>query len=306
MLFRYEGRHFKRFARTGRLESASEGSMLCEIFHENSKITPLSSPAARAEVALAARAAAKMPAPRHPRKVHSFGEAVALPDTWPPEGALERAIAARRSAHAFSGEAVTRTELGRLLRYSYGTTDAVRGSRAVASAGALYPLEVYAVAWNVEGLEPAVYHYDPPSHRLDVVERGDFLPALSRCLWLDGIDAGKAALAVVITAFFVRSTIRYRERGYRMVLMEAGEVAHGLGVLATAMGLASCAVAGFIDNDLSRLLGADGFAEAALLPLIVGRGVPEADAPDAPGETDRAARAAATPAATSGTTTKGG
>jgi SagB-type dehydrogenase family enzyme len=286
MLLRYEGRHFKRFARTGRLATAGEGSLLCEIFHENSKITPLTAPAARAEVALAARAAALLPVARTPRKVHSLADAVELPDGGPPAGALEQAIAARRSARTFSGEAVTRGELGRLLRYSYGNT---LGRRAVASAGALYPLELYAVAWRVEGLEPAVYHYDPPAHRLDVVRRGEVLPDLARCLWLDGIDVESAALALVITAFFVRSTMRYRERGYRMVLLEAGEVAQSLALLATAMGLAGCAVGGFLDDDLSRLVGADGLAEAALLPMIFGRRAAEAR------ETDRAAGPAGSP-----------
>src|SRR5437763_12607870 len=142
MLLRYEGRHFKRFARTGRFASASEGSMLCEIYHENSKISPLAAPAARAEVALAARAAAMLPAARSPRKVHSLADAVELPDTGPPDGSLEQAIAARRSARTFSGEAITQRELGRLLRYSYGITAPALGYRAVASAGALYPLEL--------------------------------------------------------------------------------------------------------------------------------------------------------------------
>lgn len=104
-----------------------------------------------------------------------------------------------------------------------------------------------------------------------MVARGDFRPELARCLWWDGMAAESAALALVITAVFVRSTIKYRERGYRMILMEAGEVAQNLALLAGAMGLASCAVSGFLDNDLSRLLGADGFAEAALLPVVVGR-----------------------------------
>jgi SagB-type dehydrogenase family enzyme len=276
MLFRYEGRHFKRLARTGRLESPSEGSMLCEIFHENSKITPLSAPAARAEIALFDRAAKVARVQRTPRKIHSLGDAVELPDLGPPETALEQVIADRRSVRMFSGEAITRRELARLMRYSYGVMPPRPGHRAVPSGGALYPLELYAVAWNVEGLEPAVYHYDPPAHRLDVVARGDVLPSLSRCLWLDDVDAEGAALAVVITAFFVRSTIKYRERGYRMILMEAGEVAQNLSLLATEMGLATCILGGFLDNDLSSLLGADGFSEVALLPMIVGRGRQEA------------------------------
>jgi SagB-type dehydrogenase family enzyme len=271
-MIRYEGRHFKKLARTGRLESLSEGSMLCEIFHENSKFTPLSAPAMRAEISLFDRAAKVTRVARSPRKVHSLADVVELPDTGPPENGLEQAIADRRSQRTFSGEAVTRRELARLMRYSYGITQPRLGYRAVASGGALYPLELYAVVRKVEGLEPGVYHYDPPCHRLDVVARGDFLPSLSRCLWLDDVDAEGAALVLVITAFFVRTTIKYRERGYRMILMEAGEVAQNLSLLATAMGLVTCTLGGFLDNELSSLLGADGFAEAALLPMIVGRG----------------------------------
>lgn len=274
-MIRYEGRHFKRFARTGRFESPGEGSMLCEIFHENSKITPLSAPAVRAEIALFDRAAKVTRVQRSPRKVHSLADTVELPDTGAPENDLEAAIAGRRSTRTFSGEAITRRELARLMRYSYGVTLPRLGHRAVASGGALYPLELYAVALKVEDLEPAVYHYDPSSHRLEAVARGDFLPSLSRCLWLDGVHAESAAVVLVLTAFFIRSTIKYRDRGYRMILMEAGEVAQNLSLLATAMGLASCTLSGFLDNELSKLLGADGYAEAALLPMIVGRRLPE-------------------------------
>ena len=59
--------------------------------------------------------------------------------------------------------------------------------------------------------------------------------------------------------------------GWLIDLMEAGEVAQNLSLLATAMGLAACALGGFLDNELAGLLGADGSAEAVLLPMIVGR-----------------------------------
>ena len=278
---RYEGRHFKSFARTGRFAGPAESSMLCEVFHENSKLTPLTARTARAEIALFERAAKLTARPRSPRKIYSLADTVELPPGGPPENALEQAIAERRSARAFSGAAISRQELARLLHYCYGVTQPRRGHRAVASGGALYPLELYAVAWHVDGLEPGVYHYDPASHRLDVVERGDVLPRLSRCVWLDDVDAAAAAVALVVTAFFARVTVKYRERGYRMVLMEAGEVAQNLGLLATAMGLASCALGGFLDNELSTLLGADGFEEAALLPVIVGRAVRAAEQDEA-------------------------
>lgn len=277
-MIRFEGRHLKKFARTGRLASMGDGSLLCEIFHENSKVTPLSAPAMRAEIALFDRASKLARVPRAPRKVHSLADRIELPETEAQTSALEQAIAARRSVRAFSGDAVTRSELARLLRYSYGLTEPRQGLRAVASAGTLYPLELYAVVNHVEALEPGVYHYDVPTHRLDVVTRGDCLPHLSSCLWLDGIDLQKAALVIVLSAFLVRSTVKYGERGYRTVLMEAGEIAQNLSLLATTLGLASCAVHGFVDNELARLLGADGFSEVPLLPVVVGRRVPETHA----------------------------
>ena len=44
-----------------------------------------------------------------------------------------------------------------------------------------------------------------------------------------------AALAIVVTAAFRRNTIKYHDRGYRMVLMEAGEAAQNL-VIAVVLG----------------------------------------------------------------------
>ncbi|MCD4809224.1 MAG: hypothetical protein K8R17_04930 [Methanosarcinales archaeon] len=38
--------------------------------------------------------------------------------------------------------------------------------RTAPSAGALYPLEVYVVAGNVDGIRPGIYKYRPQGHEM--------------------------------------------------------------------------------------------------------------------------------------------
>jgi SagB-type dehydrogenase family enzyme len=184
---------------------------------------------------------------------------------------LERTIAARRSIRAFTGAPLSLDELARLLFFSYGRTDARGTFRAVASGGALYPLELYVVALAVDGLEPGVYHYGIEHHHLDLVRPGECLAALKEVVYWQGIDIDRAAAAVILTAVFRRSTIKYLDRGYRMILMEAGEAAQNFCLQATSMALGACLLGGFNDDGLSGFLDVDGVDEAPLLPALVGR-----------------------------------
>lgn len=184
---------------------------------------------------------------------------------------LERTIAARRSIRTFSGAPVRLDELARLLFFTYGRTDPGGVFRAVASGGALYPLEVYVAAFRVDDLDAGVYHYGLETGHLDVVRPGDCLTALKDLVYWQGIDIDRAACAIVFTAAFRRNTIKYHDRGYRMVLMEAGEAAQNLCLVATSMNLGACLLGGFSDDPLSEFLDIDGVTEAPLLPVLVGR-----------------------------------
>ncbi len=46
--------------------------------------------------------------------------------------------------------------------------------RAAASAGALYPIEIYVAAGAVEGLESGLYHFSPGDLRMTGLRRGDW------------------------------------------------------------------------------------------------------------------------------------
>jgi SagB-type dehydrogenase family enzyme len=242
---------------------------LYEVFHENTKLGRLSTRAYSAWIANYIRSRPDR-TPLRGGKVYTLMERRTLPQVEA-RTELERTIAARRSIRAFSCVPLNLDELARLLFFTYGRTDRDGRLRAVASGGALYPLELYVVALKVDGLDPGVYHYGVETNALDVVKTGDCLAALKDVVHWQGLDIDNASLAMVVTAAFRRNTIKYLDRGYRMILMEAGEAAQNLCLIATSMDLGACLLGGFNDDLLSELLDIDGLEEAPLLTMVVGR-----------------------------------
>jgi SagB-type dehydrogenase family enzyme len=204
-------------------------------------------------------------------KTYTDAERVALPDPRGYAGlTLEEAVEARRSVRDYAAGPLSSEELSRLLHAAQGITERRWGFRAAPSAGALYPIELYAVVHDVAGLPPGIYHYAVQEHGLELLQSGDFRAAVMQAgLWQDFL--GSADVCFVLSAIFQRTRWRYRERTYRYVLLEAGHVGQNLYLAATAMGLGACAVGAFLDDALNNLLGLDGEQEAALYVLSVGQ-----------------------------------
>ena len=81
---------------------------------------------------------------------------------------VEEALESRRSRRDFQDKALSAEQLSQILWASYGITSE-RGLRTSPSAGATYPLEIYAVIGNVEEIEPGVYRYLSDEHKIEMV-----------------------------------------------------------------------------------------------------------------------------------------
>ena len=88
---------------------------------------------------------------------------------------------------------------------------------------------------------------------------------------LDQPVAADAAAVFVWTAVFGRSRWKYRERAYRYVYLDAGHIAAHVSLAAVALGLATCQLAAFYDDELNALVGVDGRTEGAVYLTVVGR-----------------------------------
>jgi SagB-type dehydrogenase family enzyme len=179
---------------------------------------------------------------------------------------VEEAIAKRRSVREYKEEALSLEEVSSLLWAASGIT-ADWGGRAVPSAGALYPLEVYLVAGKVKGLESGIYRYHPQAHALIKVAEGDKRVDLFSASLSQG-PIKDAPISLVICAQYERTTRKYAERGKKYVYMEVGHMGQNIYLQAESLGLATVAIGAFVDEAVKKVLK---IKEEPLYIMPVGR-----------------------------------
>lgn len=204
-------------------------------------------------------------------------ETVALPDPVRDSGfSVERALNTRRTVRDFAGQSLTLAELSQLLWAAQGVTSAA-GLRTAPSAGALYPLETYALAGNVTGLEAGVYKYLPERHALMRVVAGDKRRQLAAAA-LGQEWVAEAAAILVFGAVEERTTRKYGQRGVRYVHMELGHAAQNVLLQAVALGLGGAEVGAADDARVAGVVNMPK-GERALYLLPIGRPQPGAGRP---------------------------
>ncbi len=160
---------------------------------------------------------------------------------------LETAITERRSARDFADAPMSEQDLHQLCWAGQGITDPQEGFRAVPSAGALYPIELYVVTAG------GVDHYLPKEHALERLVDGDLRRPLQRAV-LDQEPVGEAAACVVITAVVERTARKYGDRALRYCFIESGHVAQNILLKATALGLVGVPIGAFEDGKVAEAL----------------------------------------------------
>lgn len=178
---------------------------------------------------------------------------------------LEEAITKRRSVRKYRPESLALFQLSQILWSAQGVTGGGR-LRAAPSAGATYPLEVFAVIGKqaIEDLETGIYHYEVDSHSLSLHKPGDFRIDLARAALDEGFIAA-APVDIVICALHTRTSYRYGRRGERYVHMEVGHVGQNIHLQAVALGLATVEVGAFDDEDVRKVLE----VEEQIKPLYI-------------------------------------
>ena len=171
-------------------------------------------------------------------------------------------------------------DIAQLLHYSAGlirrSTLRTAGEvhyRAAASAGALYPIELYLISGDLPGLDVGIYHYGPATNSLSLLRAGDYRGNLAATT-AGHPDVSDAPATIVCTCVFWRSAWKYRERGYRYCFWDNGTILANMTATANALGFPAEIVAGFVDTEVDALLGLESSSEATFCLVPVGGGSP--------------------------------
>jgi len=182
-------------------------------------------------------------------------------------------VRARHTNRDFNKNVVTPEIISALLRYSCGVTyESAEWNprRAQPSGGARFPLEVYPIFFCDAGSIPAgVYHYNVKEHALDTLKVQTFSDNdIAQIATYPFVR--KASMMIVLTAVFWRTQVKYGERGYRYILLEAGHVGQNAYLASMALGVKCSGLGGTIDTAVEKLLDIDGVNESVVYGLVIG------------------------------------
>jgi SagB-type dehydrogenase family enzyme len=170
---------------------------------------------------------------------------------------LERAIYIRRSCRSYIGGTMTQDQLAQLCWSAQGITDPMDGFRAAPSAGAIFPVTLWAYALRVKGLAPnSLWVYDPREHALREVGPPNGEQSLTKlCFGQEWIDT--VAASFLLTCTYDAMIEKYGAGSERYIELEAGHIVQNIHLQAVTLGLNGCAVGAYNNSDIQKFLKTD-------------------------------------------------
>ncbi len=187
---------------------------------------------------------------------------------------LSALLCARRSDRVFTDEVLTLPQLSYLLWATQGVQEICGQNyatlRPVPCGGARHEFETYLLVRKVDGLEPGVYHYLPMTHMVERLRGMDDFSGTVSSLLCGQSWAAKANVVFLWTIVPYRAEWRYGIYAHRPALIDLGHVGQNLYLASAALGLGTCTLAAFSDEECTALLGLDGEEEFVVYAAPVG------------------------------------
>lgn len=195
---------------------------------------------------------------------------------------LTQAMEQRRSVREFAEEGPSIEQLGELLFRAARVREQsevpgpgdVRydvSRRPYPTTGALYELELYLTVERCAGLPRGIYHYDPLEHALTLINErsGQVDELLDGATVLTG-GTRRPPVLITMTTRMGRLSWVYSGISYATTLKHVGVLQQTLYLVATAMGLAPCALALGDGEVATEAFGLDWPAEVSVGEFVVG------------------------------------
>lgn len=185
-------------------------------------------------------------------------------------------IKKRKSERKFKNKSLPLKTISKILYFSCGIRNHKKmentfdkSLRMYPSAGARYPLEVYPVILKSKEILPGIYHYNVKWNSLELLLKGNFKKKFGEITSQNWVN--KSTVIIIITAVFPRTIIKYKERGWRYIFFEAGHLSQNIHLISTTLKLKSCAIGGFLDEEIINLLELNPKNELPLYLITIGK-----------------------------------
>jgi len=168
--------------------------------------------------------------------------------------------------------------LSSLLFFSSGITRQLKfphGNyfmRAAPATGALYPIELYIVTENIDGLKAGVYHFCPGQFALTKLREGDHRLVLFEASGHDEVTKN-SPFTLILTSIAWRNAWKYQARSYRHWFWDSGVITANLIATAMSFGLNTKLIIGFVDKIVNEMLCLDEEKEASIVLAPIGIGL---------------------------------
>ena len=196
-------------------------------------------------------------------------------------------IRSRRSVRRYSGKGLSLQELSTLLFHCGGVSGQLHVEntpetvslgksdhldlRAAVSGGALYPVDLFVLALNIEQLAAGAYRYLPKHHALKATGPAGPLPDVRKLAQFGEIEVEKAGFLLGYVYNVFENARKYGEAALGFAFIEAGAIASHMHLLSTALGFGSCDVGSFSKSRFERLFDADGISRHMIHLTVIGR-----------------------------------
>lgn len=186
------------------------------------------------------------------RKAYPRLPSLNLPEIDKEESDFETLLEYRKSDRNFYDSPISLEELSKIIG-SCRIIDSERKpeKRTYPSGGARFPVELYVVSYKVNGLTNGAYHYNMKDKTLELLLKED-LRKQRRQLISPYLE--NPAATIIFTSVIARSEVKYGLRAYPYSFIEAGHMGQNIQLAALEIGIGSCPVSGFVDDNVKKIL----------------------------------------------------
>ncbi|MBR3210742.1 MAG: SagB/ThcOx family dehydrogenase [Bacilli bacterium] len=184
-----------------------------------------------------------------------------------PKDKLYRIMKNRQSNRQYNNYQINKKQLSSL----FSCFAQIDNHRLLSSAGGKYPIEVYALCFNVNNFNNKILYYNYIDNSLSIVGNCSNWDDIKSITGAGDVVTGQPSIMFIFVGFPNRVVSKYGERGGRFLLIESGHYIQNLLLRVSYEKMNAVELGGLFDNDIKKILGLENTDAIITLGVVCGK-----------------------------------